>query len=134
MEEDPAVYALLKEVELQQDSHTVPPSIPSNWKQALGPQGLSEEDQKAIQQVMDEVPADILKASAKAADQEYRAMRKKEKMLAKMGKMGADPDEYLNQIMADSDESGSDEVADDRVNALIQMAQDEVALEGLYSL
>ena len=130
VEEDPALYALLKEVELNQD--TAPPQIPANWANGLA---LSENDDKVIQGLLDEVPKDILAASSKAADKEYEAMRRKEKLYTKMGKMGVDPDEYLDEIMGDSDDSGSDDgVADDRVNRLIQMAQDEVALEGVDSL
>merc|ERR1712204_71304 len=88
-------------------------------------------DEKLMHDAMNEVPQDILKESKAYADKKYKAYKQKEKLYKKMGKMGVDPDEYLDRIMGD-DNSDSDEMIDADVKALIEAAKDEAALEDKF--
>ena len=136
IDDDPELFAFMKQVENDvNNKNSKVPSIKSKnneWKNIINNTAnngnLSAKDQKLINDTMNEVPEDILKASKKYADKEYKAYKQKEKLYAKMGKMGVDPDDYLNQIMGDSDDD-SDDVNDSNVQALINAAKDEAALE-----
>ena len=86
---------------------------------------------KSDEQLMNEIPKNILKESKQYADKKYKAYKEKEKLYRKMAKMGVDPDEYLKEIMGDSDNSDSD-VNDGAVKALIDAAKDEAALEDKF--
>eukprot|EP01083_Nonionella_stella_P006054 17515_1 len=137
IDDDPALFAFMKEVENDiNKKDTKPPDIHNiNWnKMVQNTQTnaqLTQNDQTLIQNAMKDVPQDIIKASKKHAEKEYKAYKQKEKLYQKMGQMGVDPDDYLNEIMGDSDGSDSD-INDARVKALVMAAQDEVALEDKF--
>eukprot|EP01084_Bolivina_argentea_P097386 175065_1 len=139
VDDDPELFAFMKQVENDiNKKNTKPPTINQNWdkmlKNAETNAALTGNDEKLINDTMNEVPQDIIKASKQYADKEYKSYKQKEKLYAKMGKMGMDPDDYLDKIMGDSDGNNDSDSScnDNRVNALINAAKDEVALEDKF--